>query len=86
MLKLRLSTMPDGLGYIYGHYHDDNGEHLLRVDILLPANQPRPPGVMKNECADPEPLIIYADGEEIGRVKHRGDIKALLDQQRIDAP
>jgi hypothetical protein len=82
MPSFRISRMPDGLGYLYGDYVADDGTSV-RVDILMPQSEPRPPGTLKNDSADPTKWILYADGEEIGRVDKLSDAKPIVAQRLL---
>jgi hypothetical protein len=75
--RLRLSSEPDGSGYFYGSY-DAGGDHVYRVDVLPPLSEPRPFFVMANDHAHATDWIVYVDGEEIARVRHRDDIATAV--------
>lgn len=82
MAKFTLSPEQDGLGYYYGRHIADDGT-TTRVDILPPTSHPRPYFVMSSDGMHETDWIVYADGEEIGRVSRREDIDNLVAQKLI---
>jgi hypothetical protein len=85
MGQLRLNSEQDGMGYFYGQYKTDDG-NVIRVDILPPKSEPKPFFVM---ALPPEQhttdWIVYANGEEIARVKRREDLDTLDIQPLLPA-
>ncbi len=83
---LKLSREQDGTGYYYGHYATADGGSV-RIDVLPPANEPKPHFVVslpKEQHATQ--WIVYADGEEIARVERRTDLQTLDIERILPAP
>ena len=76
MAKLTLKPEQDGSGYFYGQFIGDD-DSVVRVDVLPPRSHPRPYFVMHNDHMHDTDWIVFADGEEIARVKQREDIDTL---------
>ena len=77
MGKLMLKPEQDGMGYFYGTYEGDDGEHV-RVDVLPPKSFPRPLFAMGRPAEqDDTAWIVYANGHELARVTRREDVDAL---------
>jgi len=72
--NFELSKQPDGYGFYYGHLTNEAGEHFI-VNVLPPAHlwsgDQRLPGYEPDEKA----WILYADGEEVGRVETLEPVK-----------
>ena len=70
--ELRLKPMPDGFGLIYGELVA--GDTHYRVDIMPPESEWD--GDFKLDGFPPHPTdwVVYVDGEEITRVRKRGDL------------
>jgi hypothetical protein len=77
MGSLTLKPEQDGMGYFYGQYVTADGEPV-RVDVLPPLSHPRPSFVVSTEGRHETDWIIFADGEEVGRVKEQAAIEATL--------
>ena len=65
--KLHLKTRPDGYGYIYGVWQD--GEETMRVDIMPPHMHWDGDIMMPDRPPHETDWVVYADGEEVARVK-----------------
>ena len=76
MAKLTLKPEQDGSGYFYGQFIGDD-DSVVRVDVVPPRSHPRPYFVMDNDHMHATDRIVFADGQEIARVKQREDIDTL---------
>ena len=79
-MGLTLKPEPDGLGYLYGQYIDESGQRF-RVDVMPPKS---------HWCGDIKPTenpphqtdwVIYADGEELGRVRKANDLAGIIGER-----
>ena len=77
MGTLTLKPEQDGMGYFYGQYITDDGEHV-RVDVLPPKSHPKPDFLVTTEGMHETDWIIFADGEEVARVPARAAVEAAL--------
>ena len=65
--KLHLKTRPDGYGYIYGVWV--RGEETVRVDIMPPRAHWDVDMMLPDRAPHETDWVVYANGEEIARVK-----------------
>ena len=68
--KLHLKTRPDGYGYIYGVWV--RGEETVRVDIMPPRAHWDGDVMLPDRAPHARDWVVYANGEEIARVKAEG--------------
>lgn len=62
--RLTLNERPDGSGFFYGDFHDEN-DTPARVDVMPP--RPLWSGDFNAEAAHPTDWVVYLDGEEVQR-------------------
>lgn len=77
MGTLILKPEQDGLGFFYGQYVTDDGEHF-GVDVLPPKSHPKPYFVSTQEGMDETDWIIHVDGAEVARVGQLDAAEAAL--------
>lgn len=65
--KLHLKTRPDGYGYIYGVWV--RGDETVRVDIMPPRAHWDGDVMLPDGAPHATDWVVYANGEEIARVK-----------------
>ena len=74
--RIAFKPEQDGMGYFYGTL--ERGDEHHRIDLLPPKSEPKPFFVMSTEHMHDTDWIVYVDGEEIARVRHRHDIEQAL--------
>ena len=76
-MTLTLNQHPDSYGFRYGDFRSPTGEHV-RVDVMPPVAHWA--GDMQLEGYEPHESdwVLYADGEETGRVREVAEIENAL--------
>lgn len=75
-ISLNLSREPDEFGFYYGTA--SLGDTFCRVNVMPPVASWTGGQKLAGYEPDPECWVVYADGEEIARVKRREDLAAVL--------
>ena len=83
-VRLELKPEPDGFGYLYGQLFAPDGI-VYRVDIMPPVAMWR--GDIKLTGAGaphPTDWVIFANGEEIARVRRREDLADAVSSRLLE--
>jgi len=75
-VTLSLSAAPDGYGFFYGTAQ--LGDAFCSVNVLPPQGQWAGDIKLEGYMPDETNWIIFADGEEIARVRNRDDLAAAM--------
>lgn len=73
-----LSKEPDGFGFYYGSFVSN--AQVYCINALPPHDKWRGRHTLEGYEPDLLDWIVFADGNEIGRVSQRGEISVLIDQ------
>ena len=79
--KVELSTRPDGFGFFYGSVR--SGDRTCHINVLPPRPLWTGDFVLDGHEPHATDWIIYADGEEIARVRRREDIAAEVGRKLL---
>lgn len=77
MGTLTLKPEQDGMGYFYGEWVADDGTRV-RVDVLPPLSHPIPYFVATTDGMHETDWIIFANGDEVARVRDRSALEGAL--------
>lgn len=75
-IGLNLSREPDEFGFYYGTA--SLGDAFCRVNVMPPVACWTGGQKLAGYEPDPEFWVVYADGEEVARVKRREDLAAAM--------
>ena len=79
-MSLTLKPEPDGFGYLYGEYIDGSGQRF-RVDVMPPKSHWRGDIMLTENPPHETDWVIYADGEELGRVRKADDLAGIIGER-----
>ena len=79
-MGLKLNERPDGFAFLFGEYTTPKGERI-RMDIMPPIAHWN--GDLKMTELGPHATdwVVYADGEEIARVREKDALDRAVDQR-----